>query len=203
MSRYHSSTKPIQPMFDLLNTQSFHLKIDLVQTAFPCEDCLTVHRLIDFTRLLLAVTKCETSHNASILLLIIALPAHEISVQLTLSRSRTVEAVRLGLTGLSASSSNGSTVDYNTIISTMLLNTYFFCVLLLIITPTFTTGICKWYGIAPFCFLGNSCPDGCFKTAESEKGDGAKCWFSQKNFCCCPKRALDALVNSIVSDDKK
>ncbi len=74
---------------------------------------------------------------------------------------------------------------------------------LLIITPISSNSLCKWYGIAPFCFIGNTCPDGCFQTGESTKGDGATCWFSQKKFCCCPKRALDGLINSIVSNDKK
>ncbi len=77
------------------------------------------------------------------------------------------------------------------------------CIFILILTPISTDAICKWYGIAPFCFIGNSCPDGCFKTSESNEGDGATCWFSQKKLCCCLKRALDSIVNSIVSDDKK
>ncbi|CAF4112729.1 unnamed protein product [Adineta steineri] len=74
---------------------------------------------------------------------------------------------------------------------------------LFIITPVSTADLCKWYGIAPFCFIGNSCPDGCFKTLESNKGDGFPCWFSVKKHCCCPKRALDSIINKLVSSDKK
>ncbi len=81
--------------------------------------------------------------------------------------------------------------------------TYLVFIFLLILTPVSSEALCKWYGIAPFCFIGNSCPDGCFKSLESKKGDGATCWFSQKKFCCCPKRAFDSIVNGIVSDDKK
>lgn len=74
---------------------------------------------------------------------------------------------------------------------------------LLILTPISVNALCKWYGIAPFCFIGNSCPDGCIKTMEHSKGDGAKCWFSHKKQCCCPKKAFDSLVNSISSDGRK
>lgn len=73
----------------------------------------------------------------------------------------------------------------------------------LIITPISTTDLCKWYGIAPFCFIGNSCPDGCMKISESNKGDGLTCWFSIKKYCCCPKQALDSLINQVVSSNKK
>ena len=74
---------------------------------------------------------------------------------------------------------------------------------LLILTPISSEDLCKWYGIAPFCFIGNSCPDGCFKLLESSKGDGATCWFSTKKQCCCPKRVFDSIVNSITSNKKK
>ena len=81
--------------------------------------------------------------------------------------------------------------------------TYFVLIFLLILIPTSSGALCEWYGIAPFCFIGNSCPDGCFKSLQSNKGDGLTCWFSYKNYCCCPKRAFDSIVNSVVSDDKK
>lgn len=85
----------------------------------------------------------------------------------------------------------------------MLVKTSIFICFLLLITPITTSDICKWYGIAPFCFISNSCPDGCFKTAENDKGDGFTCWFSQKVLCCCPKRALDSFFNNILSKHKK
>jgi hypothetical protein len=58
--------------------------------------------------------------------------------------------------------------------------------------------ICKWYGIAPFCFIGNSCPDGCSLAATSDRGDGALCWISQKHYCCCVKRTVDSIINTII-----
>ncbi|CAM2702506.1 unnamed protein product [Rotaria socialis] len=57
--------------------------------------------------------------------------------------------------------------------------------LLLTVGQTSADSLCKWYGIGPFCFLGNTCPDGCAMVAESNKGDGMTCWFSQKKYCCC------------------
>ncbi len=66
-----------------------------------------------------------------------------------------------------------------------LLTTTVFVLLFLTIVPKSSDALCKWHGVAPFCFIGNSCPDGCLKTLESNNGDGMKCWFSHKNFCCC------------------
>jgi hypothetical protein len=59
--------------------------------------------------------------------------------------------------------------------------------------------VCKWYGIAPFCFIGNSCPENCWQVTANERGDGATCWFSQKIYCCCVKQAVDSIINSIVN----
>jgi hypothetical protein len=87
--------------------------------------------------------------------------------------------------------------------SSMIFHTSVLFVCLLIVGPAFSADLCKWYGIAPFCFLGNSCPDGCFFMMDNDKGDGMKCWVSVKKYCCCPKRALDSLINSITSGDKK
>lgn len=93
--------------------------------------------------------------------------------------------------------------SFITMPSLILFNTRWIIFFLLILTPNSIDGLCKWYGIAPFCFIGNTCPDGCFKIDENTKGDGLTCWFSVKRQCCCPKRTLDALVNKIFSDDKK
>ncbi len=85
----------------------------------------------------------------------------------------------------------------------MVFHTTLFLFFILFLTPISTNELCKWYGVAPFCFIGNSCPDGCFKTLESNRGDGLLCWFSHKKNCCCPKRALDGLVNNILPNGKK
>ena len=101
------STRQNQPMFELLNSQPFYLKIDLIQTAFTCQDNLIVNQVIDYTLLQLPITKCETSYNGSILSLTIALPAHDIIVQLILPGVRTVGAIRLGLAGPPAVKEDG------------------------------------------------------------------------------------------------
>ncbi len=68
--------------------------------------------------------------------------------------------------------------------SSILTKTIFF-LLLLTMVPKPADALCKWYGVAPFCFIGNSCPDGCAATLENNKGDGHTCWISKKRFCCC------------------
>ncbi len=83
-----------------------------------------------------------------------------------------------------------------------LLTTTVFFLLFITVVPKSMVVICKWYGTAPFC-SGNSCPSGCVKTIESKKGDGMTCWFSHKKYCCCPLRALDEIINKIVSAEKK
>jgi hypothetical protein len=59
--------------------------------------------------------------------------------------------------------------------------------------------VCKWYGIAPFCFIGNSCPDSCWLVATNDRGDGLTCWFDQKKYCCCVKQAVDSIINTIIN----
>ena len=101
------STKKNQAMFDLLNLQPFYLKIDLVQTAFTCQNSLLVYRLIDYMLLPLPISKCETTYNDSILSLTIPLPSHDIAVQLVLPGLRTVGGIRLGLFAPAAVSEDG------------------------------------------------------------------------------------------------
>ena len=74
--------------------------------------------------------------------------------------------------------------------SSSILTTTIIFLLFLSIVPTSADPLCKWHGVAPFCFIGNSCPDGCLKTIESNKGDGMTCWFSHKNQCCCAPRIV-------------
>ncbi|CAF1359220.1 unnamed protein product [Rotaria magnacalcarata] len=107
MPQHRSSNKQIQPMFDLISAQQFYLKIDLIQTAFTCQDSLTIYHVMHYKLLVLPIAKCETSYNSSILSLTVSLPAQEISVQLILSGLKTVGAIRLGLIGPSASSTDG------------------------------------------------------------------------------------------------
>ena len=107
MPESNHSTKQNQPMFDLLNSQTFYLRIDLVQTAFTCQDSLAVYRHIDNQLSPLTISTCETSYNASILSLTVLLPTHAITVQLTLPGTRTVGAIRIGLIGQSAVSEDG------------------------------------------------------------------------------------------------
>jgi hypothetical protein len=105
-SNPRNSTKQNQVIFNMLNSQSITLNIDLVQTAFVCNDSLIVQRLVGSRLTDLPITACQTSHNGSILSLAIALPTQATSIQLTLPGSRTIGAIRLGLGGPLAVSTN-------------------------------------------------------------------------------------------------
>ena len=89
-------------MFVLLKSQAFTLTIDLVQTAFTCEDPLYVQRLVGYEYTSLPVSRCEKTHNGTVLHLAVVLPAHAITLQLVLPGLKTIGAIRLGLCGPSA-----------------------------------------------------------------------------------------------------
>ena len=93
------STNENKPIFDLLNSQVFTLNIDLVQTAFTCQDSLYVQRLTGFQSIPLPIARCEMIHNETILSLAIVLPVHDIQLQLILPGLKTIGAIRLGLSG--------------------------------------------------------------------------------------------------------
>ncbi|CAF3958825.1 unnamed protein product, partial [Adineta steineri] len=101
------STKESQPMFDSLNAQPFTLNIDLVQTAFTCDDQFYVERFDGYETTLIPITKCQTKYNGTILSLTILLPAQVISVRLVLPGLNTVGAIRIGLSGPAAEDENG------------------------------------------------------------------------------------------------
>ena len=100
-SARHSSNVN-QPIFDLLKAQAFTLNIELIQTAFTCDDPLYVERLYGYQYTLLPISRCEKTHNDTVLSVGILLPAHDITVQLVLPGLKTVGAIRLGLHGSAA-----------------------------------------------------------------------------------------------------
>ena len=85
----------------------------------------------------------------------------------------------------------------------MLNKNVLYCVIIILslVTSSWTAiePVCKWYGIAPFCFIGNTCPEKCWNTASNDRGDGAICWISQKNYCCCIKQAVDSIINTLIN----
>ncbi|CAF1108947.1 unnamed protein product [Adineta steineri] len=100
------SSKDIQVVFDMLNSQSFTLNIDFVQTAITCNDSLMVQRSVGYTFKNLTILSCQTTHNDSILSLAVLLPSHSVNVQLILPGIKTIGAIRLGLNGSSAVSAD-------------------------------------------------------------------------------------------------
>ncbi|CAF0839911.1 unnamed protein product [Adineta ricciae] len=100
------STKESQTVFDLLNAQAFTLNIDLIQTAFNCQDNFYVLRDIGYKTVRLPINNCQLNKNKTIMTLAVALPVHEISVKLVLNGLKTVGAVRIGVSGPSAQADN-------------------------------------------------------------------------------------------------
>lgn len=94
-----NSTKQNQFMFNMLNAQSFTLNIDLIQTAFTCNDSIIVQRFLGSKLTILPISACKSSYNESILSLAIVLSSQETGIQLVLPGSRTIGAIRLGLSG--------------------------------------------------------------------------------------------------------
>lgn len=107
MSQNPATSKQIQPILDLLAKQQFYLKIDLIQTAYTCQDSIVVYHLLEYDSTIIPITECKANKNSSILSISIALSAQEISVQLVLPGLLTVGGIRLGLTGLSATIDDG------------------------------------------------------------------------------------------------
>ena len=97
-SSSHSSNVK-KHIFDLLNSQPFTLNIDLIQTAFTCNDSLYVQRFAGFQSTSLPISKCEMIQNETILSLAILLPVQDIRIQLILPGLKTIGAIRLGLSG--------------------------------------------------------------------------------------------------------
>ncbi|CAM4911287.1 unnamed protein product [Rotaria socialis] len=96
-----------QLIFDLLNSQPFTLNIDLVQTAFTCQDSFYVQRITTYTTIQFPIAWCQTNYNNTTLSLAIVLPVHTISVQLILPGVKTIGAIRVGLSGPSAVEEDG------------------------------------------------------------------------------------------------
>ena len=96
-----------QRIFDLLKAQVFTLDIDLIQTAFTCDDPIYVERLYGYQYAPLPISRCQKTHNATVLNVGILLPAHDITVQLVLPGLKTIGAIRLGLRGSEAVLDNG------------------------------------------------------------------------------------------------
>lgn len=101
------STKDIDQIFDLLESQLFTLNVHLIQTAFICSHPITVHRLIGSTISTLPISNCQKTLNNTILSLSIPLPTQTIYLQISLFGAKTIGAISLGLRGPSNTSDNG------------------------------------------------------------------------------------------------
>ncbi|CAF1044612.1 unnamed protein product [Adineta steineri] len=86
-----------EPIFNLLDNQIFTLNIDFINTIFNCTD-ISVTQIKD-TSLPMNINSCNDSLSTTSLSLI--LPSHDINIQIQLSGTHTIGALRIGLQGSS------------------------------------------------------------------------------------------------------
>jgi hypothetical protein len=107
MVRLAHFTEDNDIMYNMLDQQLFILKIDLINTAFTCNDSFIIERTYSDKVTPLQITSCNSSYNDSIISLNIPLPTRLLSLQLILLGIRTVGGVRIGLTGPGGTNDNG------------------------------------------------------------------------------------------------
>ncbi|CAF1312602.1 unnamed protein product [Adineta ricciae] len=84
-----------QPIFTLLDAQPLILSIDFVNTVFNCTD-VTVSQVKDVS---LQMTLSSCNDSASTMSLSLALPSHDINLQIALTGTNTIGAFRLSFQG--------------------------------------------------------------------------------------------------------
>ncbi len=94
-------------IYNMLDQQPFTLIIDLINTAFTCNDSIVMQRVLSNKVMPLEITSCNSSYNESIISLNIALPGHPTKLQLILPGVRTVSAFRIGFKGPGQTVENG------------------------------------------------------------------------------------------------
>jgi hypothetical protein len=92
-------TEDILDIYTMLDEQPFTLIIDLINTAFTCNDSIVMQRIFSHKLMPLKITSCNSSYNESIISLNIPLPGRAMSLQLILPGVRTVGVIRIGLKG--------------------------------------------------------------------------------------------------------
>jgi hypothetical protein len=100
-SRAVPSSDSEQAMIDMLDEQNLTLKVDLVNTNFSCMK-VSVFEVIGTSSTELRYQSCNNSDG--ILSMSIALVQHDITVQIVISDTELIGAVRMGLVGRERSS---------------------------------------------------------------------------------------------------
>ncbi len=86
-------------IYSLLDQQPFTMIIDLINTAFTCNDSILVQRIFSRKVMPLEIASCNSSYNESIISLNIPLPGRVMNLQLILPGVRTVGAIRISFKG--------------------------------------------------------------------------------------------------------
>lgn len=94
-------------VYNMLDQQPFTMIVDLINTAFTCNDSILMQRIFSNKVMPLEITSCNSSYNESIVSLKIPLPGRAMKLQLILPGVRTVGAIRIGFKGPGQTKSNG------------------------------------------------------------------------------------------------
>lgn len=100
-------TQDNQKMYRMLDQQPFTMIIDLINTAFTCNDSIIMQRIFSHKPMSLQITACSSSYNGSIISLTIPLPGRAMKLQLILPGVRTVGVIRVNINGPDQTIENG------------------------------------------------------------------------------------------------
>jgi hypothetical protein len=92
-------TEENEGILDMLGEQPFTLIINLVNTAFTCNDSIIIRRIFLNKQTDLEINSCKSYYNESIISLNISLPVRDMNLQLILPGVRTVGSIQIGLKG--------------------------------------------------------------------------------------------------------
>ncbi|CAF3390178.1 unnamed protein product [Rotaria socialis] len=94
-----------QPLFDLLDAQTFYLTVELINTGFPCNSITAQENLVGSKYLSLAMN-CSQSIPDAITSVTLPFPGHGTTIQVNMTGPYWIGAVRLCIRGNSHTNSN-------------------------------------------------------------------------------------------------
>ena len=101
------ATEDMMTVATMLIEQQATLIIDLINTAFRCNDSIVMHQVFSNRVIPLEITSCNSSYNESIVSLSSLLPLNTTNVELILPGVRTVGLIRIGLKGPGQTNDDG------------------------------------------------------------------------------------------------
>ncbi|CAF4729048.1 unnamed protein product, partial [Rotaria sp. Silwood2] len=94
-------------VYEMLDQQPYTLIIDLINTAFTCNDSIVMQRIFSHKLMPVQITSCNSIYNESSISLSFLLPGRAMNLQMTLPGVLTVGIVRIFLKGPGQSKDDG------------------------------------------------------------------------------------------------